>query len=372
MADAWFYVNGGESAGPVTATELMLMASTKKLDHTSLVYHSTLSGWTMLSEVPELQSESTPPVPPVPPLPTKHVPNGGWKVRMTVDGGEFYHNVVTDAVSWEKPVELQSAEERQVDSSDCVWLPTPEAGGWVPATVVQRTAKHTRVRPIGGGADVDVPATGKHAAALDKVKLSHLAPRAMHDDLVLLESLTPALIAHCLRARFESGKIYTWVGADHSVLVSLNPFERLPLYGPSALAEFTAPSPNRLLPPHTYAIGAAALSSLRASQQPQSILISGESGAGKTEATKQVLVFLAEAVGSTTNVEQRILQVNTPEHARGSTAAHSTRRCTEGGHTGASTTDACLAPPRPPARGHPTLRDATVACARDGLRCARR
>jgi myosin heavy subunit len=195
-------------------------------------------------------------------------PNGGWKTKVTVDGGTFYHNIVTDAVSWEKPPELQTAEERQTDSSDCVWLPV-STGGWVPATVVQRTAKHIKARPIGGGADVDVPLTGKNAVALDPVKLSHLEPRAMHEDLVLLESLTPALIAHCLRKRFETGEIYTWVGADHTVLISINPFERLPLYGPALLSEFAAPAPNRLLPPHTYAIGAAAFTSMRASRLNQ-------------------------------------------------------------------------------------------------------
>ena len=71
----------------------------------------------------------------------------------------------------------------------------------------------------------------------------------MHEDLVLLESLTPALIAHCLRKRFETGEIYTWVGADHTVLISLNPFKRLPIYGAAALAESQQPSPTRTWTP---------------------------------------------------------------------------------------------------------------------------
>ena len=48
---------------------------------------------------------------------------------MTIDGEQFYHNVVTEAVAWEKPAELQTEAERQTDTSDCVWLPNEEVGG---------------------------------------------------------------------------------------------------------------------------------------------------------------------------------------------------------------------------------------------------
>ena len=129
---------------------------------------------------------------------------------------------------------------------------------------------------------------------------------------MLLESIDAALIAHCLRHRYKEDAIYTWVGADHSVLVSVNPFKRLPIYGAAAMAEYSEPSPNRLQSPHTFAIANSAYRALwRGDKRASiSILISGESGAGKTECTKQCLQFLAEVAGSQSGVEQRILQAS--------------------------------------------------------------
>ena len=126
---------------------------------------------------------------------------GGWKVRMTVDGGEYFHNVITDAVSWDKPRELQTAAERETDNSDCVWMSTGE-GGWVAAHVLGRTAKGVKARPVGGGKDALLP-TGKKDPPIYPLKLSHLAERFMQPDLVLLESLDPPLIAYDLRHRFQ-------------------------------------------------------------------------------------------------------------------------------------------------------------------------
>ena len=161
---------------------------------------------------------------------------GGWKERRTVDGGEYYHNVETDEVSWEKPLELQSAEERKVDTSDCVWLPSEQEGGWVPAYVSSRSGGKVRAKPVQGGKEVTV-----NPKEVFPLKMSHLDKRFMQDDLVLLESLDRPLMAYNLRHRYQEDKIYTWVGADHTVLISLNPFKRLPIYGAAALAEHSLP-----------------------------------------------------------------------------------------------------------------------------------
>ena len=131
----------------------------------------------------------------------------GWKVRRTIDGGEYYHNVDTDEVSWEKPLVLQSADERATDTSDCVWMPTEAEGGWVPAYVVSRKTRALKVRPVSGGKERELSLTG--GETFYPLKLMHLADRFMMPDLVLLESLDPPLIAHCLRHRYQQGLIYT-------------------------------------------------------------------------------------------------------------------------------------------------------------------
>ena len=243
---------------------------------------------------------------------------------MTTDGGVYYHNEATDEVSWEKPPSLQTAEEKQasqphlppaqqggqpltrpspqVDESDCAWLPTAE--GWTPAFVCARSSKgRVRLRPVDGGATVEQPSEG-----LVPLKLSYLD--AAPDDLVMLEQLDAPLIAHCLQKRYAADKIYTWVGADHSVLISINPFKHLPIYGQYFLERFAAPAPNRDVEPHTYALARRAFRGMMDARRDQAILISGESGAGKTEATKQCLHFLADAAGTKSGVEQRILQAN--------------------------------------------------------------
>ncbi|GMI37880.1 hypothetical protein TeGR_g2408 [Tetraparma gracilis] len=134
--------------------------------------------------------------------------------------------------------------------------------------------------------------------------------RHVEDDLVMMDDLNQGLLMHAVKERYKTDDIYTWVGANHSVLVSVNPFKTLPIYTVNSMEEHSKPSPNKLPPPHTFAIAQSAYMKLKLECKNQSVLISGESGAGKTEATKQCLSFLAEVAGSETNVEQRILNAN--------------------------------------------------------------
>ena len=65
----------------------------------------------------------------------------------------------------------------------------------------------------------------------------------------------------------------------------------------------------KTLEPHVFAIGAEAYECLNSDNVDQAVIISGESGAGKTEATKSVLQYLSDVAGSDSGVEQQILQV---------------------------------------------------------------
>ena len=111
------------------------------------------------------------------------------------------------------------------------------------------------------------------------------------DDLVLLDEVNVPRILHVLHERFKKNLIYTSVGP---ILIAVNPYERFPLYTrQTVLAYATAPDVLALAP-HIFQISAIALNAMRKEHKDQCILISGESGAGKTEATKQVLHFVSQ------------------------------------------------------------------------------
>jgi myosin heavy subunit len=122
------------------------------------------------------------------------------------------------------------------------------------------------------------------------------------DDLVQLADVNEASIVHLLRARFSQDQIYTWVG---NILVAVNPFKLLPLYTPSVIDKVQHRGAVDAAP-HTYVVADVAYKNLRRFKQGQSILISGESGAGKTETTKHALTYLSEVAGGASGVEQKV------------------------------------------------------------------
>jgi myosin heavy subunit len=125
-------------------------------------------------------------------------------------------------------------------------------------------------------------------------------------DLVMLDVMNLPLILNTLRHRFKQGQIYTNVG---DILISINPFRPLPLYTPMVIDQYQHRGSSEMAP-HVFIVADDALRGLMSSEMNQSIIISGESGAGKTEATKQCLQYLAESAGSSSHVEQKILMAN--------------------------------------------------------------
>jgi Myosin head (motor domain) len=110
-------------------------------------------------------------------------------------------------------------------------------------------------------------------------------------DLTTLNHLHEPAVVFCLRQRYEMDQIYTYTGR---ILLALNPFRQIRnLYGQSVMEVYRDPSSLTNRPaPHVYATAQDAYSSMLRDNQNQSILVSGESGAGKTVTTKIILGYL--------------------------------------------------------------------------------
>ena len=107
--------------------------------------------------------------------------------------------------------------------------------------------------------------------------------------MTLLADPTPGGIRDNLKERLEAQCIYTYIG---QVLVAANPFTWLQLYGDRDARAYVRQS--RLdVPPHVFAVAEAAFRAMAEEEESQCVIISGESGAGKTEASKHIQSYLA-------------------------------------------------------------------------------
>ncbi|VDN86864.1 unnamed protein product [Brugia pahangi] len=109
------------------------------------------------------------------------------------------------------------------------------------------------------------------------------------EDMSNLTFLNDASVLHNLRARYGQMLIYTYSGL---FCVVINPYKRLPIYEPS-VAEMYMGKRRTEMPPHLFAVSDEAYRNMLIDHENQSMLITGESGAGKTENTKKVIAYFA-------------------------------------------------------------------------------
>ena len=126
------------------------------------------------------------------------------------------------------------------------------------------------------------------------------------DDLLLMSNPSNKKIMDVLESRYQKDKIYTFIG---NILLAVNPYKHLDIYNREAVMEYSAERVG-CLPPHIFAIADDAYSCMVKNQMDQSIIISGESGAGKTESTKLVMTYLTAKSNRHTHVQQRIVLSN--------------------------------------------------------------
>lgn len=123
------------------------------------------------------------------------------------------------------------------------------------------------------------------------------------DDLMQLSYLNEPSVLYNLHYRYKQDMIYTKAGP---VLVAINPFKKVPLYGNDYIEAYKSKS---IESPHVYAITDTAIREMTRDEVNQSIIISGESGAGKTETAKIAMQYLA-ALGGGSGIEYEILKTN--------------------------------------------------------------
>ncbi|XP_010922002.1 myosin-1 [Elaeis guineensis] len=123
------------------------------------------------------------------------------------------------------------------------------------------------------------------------------------DDLIQLSYLNEPSVLHSLKCRYVHDIVYTKAGP---VLVAINPFKEVPLYGDDYIAAYREKTTDN---PHVYAIADSAFNGMMRDGVNQSIIISGESGAGKTETAKIAMQYLA-ALGGGSGIEYELLQTN--------------------------------------------------------------
>ncbi|KAL4707231.1 hypothetical protein ACJJTC_008218 [Scirpophaga incertulas] len=141
-------------------------------------------------------------------------------------------------------------------------------------------------------------------------------------DFVLLEDFrSEAAFIDNLHKRFKENIIYTYIG---NVLISVNPYKPLPIYTEEKTKQYYKKAFFEA-PPHVFAIADNAYRSLVFEHREQCILISGESGSGKTEASKKVLEYIAARTNHLQNVEtvkDKLLQTNPLLEAFGNAKTH--------------------------------------------------
>ena len=168
-----------------------------------------------------------------------------------------------------------------------VWIPN-ENQGFVSAAVKDDNGDEHDVL-------VELVDTGKQER-VSKDEIQNMNPPKFDkvEDMAELTWLNEPSVLHNVKERYFSGLIYTYSGL---FCVVVNPYKRHPIYSEEIIKLYKGKKRHEL-PPHVFAITDAAYRSMMQNREDQSILCTGESGAGKTENTKKVIQYLAYVAAS--------------------------------------------------------------------------
>ena len=188
-------------------------------------------------------------------------------------------------------------QQKPYDSKKSVWVPDPKSGGY-------------REGAIESG-DLEDPAS-KCVVSVGHEKFTHKASEVGKvnppkfekcEDMVNLTFLNDASVFWNLKTRYQAKMIHTYSGL---FVVVVNPYKRYPIYTHRVAKIYLGKRRNEV-PPHLWAIAETAYRGMLNNSKNQAMLITGESGAGKTENTKKVITYLAMvATGSGKKSEKKV------------------------------------------------------------------
>ncbi|XP_066214358.1 myosin-9 [Saccopteryx leptura] len=184
-----------------------------------------------------------------------------------------------------------------------VWVPS-DKNGFESASLKEEMGEEAIVELVESGKKVKVNK--------DDIQKMNPPKFSKVEDMAELTCLNEASVLFNLKERYYSGLIYTYSGL---FCVVINPYKNLPIYSEEIVDMYKGKKRHEM-PPHIYAITDTAYRSMMQDREDQSILCTGESGAGKTENTKKVIQYLAHVASSHKSkkdqgeLERQLLQAN--------------------------------------------------------------
>ncbi|XP_050694860.1 unconventional myosin-XV-like isoform X6 [Eriocheir sinensis] len=191
----------------------------------------------------------------------------------------------------------------EYEKGDLVWF-DPGLGYVLPGEVMEfhRAGQVITVQAVIGGKAQVFTLTNLSSVR----RRQDLGPTGV-DDMISLSDLNEASLLWNLKIRYDKEMIYTYTG---SILVAVNPYRMFDIYGLDMVKKYEGQILGTL-PPHIFAIGSAAYSRMSKDSTNQCVVISGESGAGKTESTKLIMQYLAAVNKSQSNlITEQILEAS--------------------------------------------------------------
>ncbi|XP_024127535.1 myosin-10 isoform X1 [Oryzias melastigma] len=185
----------------------------------------------------------------------------------------------------DRAVVYNPATQADWTAKKLVWVPS-ERHGFEAASIREERGEEVMVELAENGKKV----------LINKDDIQKMNPPKFSkvEDMAELTCLNEASVLHNLKDRYYSGLIYTYSGL---FCVVINPYKNLPIYSENIIEMYRGKKRHEM-PPHIYAISESAYRCMLQDREDQSILCTGESGAGKTENTKKVIQYLAHVASS--------------------------------------------------------------------------